>query len=77
MDDLLADLVAAERAAQGSTPCTLCEYINTQTGVTRDALIAAAAGSIGERKLVSVLKKHETGIGRRTISRHREEEHKP
>jgi len=83
-DDLLTDLVHAKLDTDGIRPCGLCQYINgIEVGLTRETLRDAAAGTIGERKLVAILQKHKatgddgTPVGRRTVSRHRKEEHKP
>lgn len=76
MNDLLIDLLTAERESAGELDCPLCVFINgLDDERTRAAMSAAAAGSIGLNKLAAVLKKHETGIGRRTIVRHRREDH--
>ena len=58
--------------------CTLCILIRKQAdGTTKQALTEAAAGTIGRDKLLAILRKHNTGIGNRTVERHRREEHTP
>lgn len=81
---LLTDLVHAKLDADGIRPCGLCQFINTlEAGVTRDTLKDAAAGTIGQKKLEAILQKHGVRdndgkpVGRRTIVRHRKEEHQP
>lgn len=74
---LLEDLERGAAETAKVLPCPLCEYINTQDGATREALVAASAGTIGVRKLTAILQQHETGVGQRTIVRHRREEHTP
>ena len=75
---LLDDLRRAQRETDGEAPCGLCEYIRAILDEeTRVAMSAAAGGSIGIRKLEGILQAHETGIGRRTIVRHRNERHEP
>lgn len=70
---LLEDL----KAALPGPSCTLCAYINDQDGELKEALTSAAAGTIGRDKLVAILKRNGTGIGRRTLERHRREGHQP
>jgi len=78
---LLEDLREAEGAltrAGLTDTCLLCEYIRaTEDEETREALTACAAGTIGRDKLAAILKRQATGIGKRTIIRHREEGHTP
>lgn len=75
---LLEDLQRGEVESARALPCPLCEYIRaTEDEVTREALASAAAGSIGIQKLTAILFKHGTGIGRRTVERHRNERHEP
>ena len=75
---LLDDLNQAESETTIGKTCSLCEYIlgqedeDTKAGLTR-----AAAGTIGRDKLIAILKNHETGIGHRTVTRHRTEGHTP
>lgn len=78
MNPLLEDLTEAAQAAAGEKPCRLCDYIQaTEHEATREALVSAAAGSIGINKLASILHRREIGIGRRTIQKHRNERHEP
>lgn len=77
---LYDDLQQAERETAGerARTCPLCEYIQSlDPGPTQIALMSAAAGTIGIRKLEAIMQKHETGVGRRTITRHRKEGHTP
>lgn len=74
---LLEDLDQAKLAAAHITPCPLCDYINDQDVYTKAALKEAAGGTIGVNKLAAILRQYDTGIGRRTIERHRREEHTP
>lgn len=74
---LLEDLQRGEAEASGELPCTLCEYINTLSGEPREALLAASGGTIGIRKLTAIMQRHDTGVGQRTIARHRSERHTP
>lgn len=78
------DLIEAAQASAGKRPCGLCEYIASIDDIhTFDALRDAAAGTIGIRKLEFILRKHDARdnndkpVGRRTILRHRQEEHTP
>lgn len=75
---LLDDLMQGRAETARALPCPLCEYIRAQEDEdTRRALEGAAAGTIGLKKLAAILRQHDTGIGRRTLERHRREEHKP
>ena len=76
-DPLIADLLKATDAAQGKLECSLCDYANTleEGSALRAVITAAAAGTIGERKLEVVFRKHEIPVGRRAIIRHRKEGH--
>jgi hypothetical protein len=74
---LLDDLKAGEAAAAGARPCPLCDLIRSSTGELEAALRATAGGTMGTAKLASILRANETGIGRRTVIRHRSEEHTP
>lgn len=82
---LFYDLQQARRETARDTGCPLCRYIAAQgDDATRGALRDAAAGTIGIAKLERVLRKHEARdpltnkpVGRRTITRHRDEEHRP
>jgi hypothetical protein len=49
----------------------------TEDEETREYLIAAFAGSIGINKLAAIMQRNETGVGHRTITRHRKEGHNP
>lgn len=80
--DLTKDLIKAEAEARGETPCGMCAAIESHAGEAHVALRRAAGGTIGVNKLVAILAANEvtdpdTGkaIGRRTIMRHRSEEH--
>jgi hypothetical protein len=76
MSDLLTDLEQGEREANIDGACPLCEYIASQDDPdTKAVLTRAAAGTIGRDKLAAILKAHGTGIGQRTIRRHRSERH--
>ncbi len=73
---LLDDIKAGEAVTAGERECPLCTYIEGVVDhATADALTRAAAGTMGIKRLAAVLAKHETGIGRRTITRHRDEGH--
>lgn len=75
---LLDDLAKARRETDINAGCPLCSYIReTEDEPTKRLLTEAAAGSIGRDKLVAILRAHETGMGRRTVERHRREEHTP
>lgn len=75
---LLDDLNAEKSAAVKGPPCALCDLIRAEPDIhTRAALTDAAAGSLGVRALTRVLQKNQTGIGMRTVRRHRSEEHTP
>lgn len=72
---ILDDIQAAENPVD---PCKLCAYIRAvDDDATREALIRAGAGSIGYRKLLRIMEKHEAGVSERQIRRHRSEGHKP
>lgn len=75
MSDLLSDLLRGESESRRDRPCPMCDYIKRQTGQTKEALERAAAGTIGINKLAAILRDRDTGIGRRTVQRHREEGH--
>lgn len=70
---LLKDL----QAAVAEPECPLCELINGSDPETKAALLAAAGGSMGVNKLAGILRVNDTGIGRRTVERHRREKHDP
>lgn len=73
---LLDDINEAEAETSIGKGCPLCEYIESiEEPETQEALRGAAAGTIGRDKLVAILAKHGTGIGRRTVERHRTEGH--
>ena len=81
---LIDDLKQAEASAAAgwqNPPCGVCYAIEHAPDEDKAALTSAFAGSIGVNKLVVILAKNGvTGsdgasIGRRTIYRHREEEH--
>lgn len=73
---LLEDLIAGKRKTDRIQDCSLCEYIaEVPDANTKQALSEAAAGKIGLNKLAEILRVHQTGVGRRTIERHRREEH--
>lgn len=72
---LMDDLDQAERAARRERPCPLCDYIKSLNSPEREAMTAAAAGTIGVNTLTRIMRKHQTGIGRRTIEAHRKEGH--
>lgn len=81
---LLTDLAHATAAANGVKPCPLCQYIaNLPSGPVQDAMRDAAAGTIGVHKLEAILRKHKARddndkpVGRRSITRHRKEDHQP
>jgi hypothetical protein len=82
LDDLEAAITTTTLRDEG---CVLCDAIGTlEEGPTRSALTAAAAGKLGVERLVLIMKRNGitaplTGatIGRRTIERHRKEEHTP
>lgn len=74
---LLEQITEAEKVSELTRGCPMCIYIREQEGEIREALTRAAAGTIGITKLAEILRAHDTGIGNRTIARHREEEHTP
>ena len=75
---LLEDLQQATKEAAGDLPCSLCEYIATiEDPEVKELLTEGAAGKIGIHKLGAILFSHQTGIGERTIKRHRREGHQP
>ena len=75
---LLDDLREGERETRGEGPCPACELVAaTEDEETREYLIAAFAGSIGINKLAAIMQRNETGVGHRTITRHRKEGHNP
>jgi hypothetical protein len=75
---LLDDIEQAEETTTIGKGCGLCEYILAQEDKeTQARLRSAAGGTIGRDKMIAILKKHDTGIGRRTVERHREEGHTP
>ena len=75
---LLDDLNEASGVTSKVPRCPLCDFINAQEDPdTRAALVGAAAGTIGVQKLARIMRDHASGVGRRTIERHRTEEHTP
>lgn len=75
---LLDELLTAEVTSAKKAGCPLCMYINgIDDEETKVALTRAAAGTIGLNVLTRILSNSNTGIGNRTIKRHREEEHTP
>lgn len=76
--DLGLALADAEREARHGKVCPLCEYIEKMPeGTVRETLTRAAAGTIGRDKLVAIMRAHGIPAGRRTLERHRREEHTP
>ena len=76
---LLTDIEDEERkAAIGQAgECALCILIAEQTTEKAMNLMRdAASGKLSLRALTRVLAKNNTGIGRRTVERHRREGHK-
>ena len=79
------DLEQAERYATAGwqrPPCPACVAISEASEEDKTALTRAFAGSIGINRLVDILATNGVtvngaAIGRRTITRHREEEHTP
>lgn len=76
---LLDDLYAAQdRARTRVPPCEICKHIaSLEPGETRLVLREAAAGTIGVNTLVAIFKAHGIPAGRRTIERHRKDDHQP
>jgi len=77
---LLDDLKTAKAETDGDVrrQCQLCLFVQAeQDDETKQWLASAAAGSIGRDKFVAILQKHNTGIGKRTVARHRQEGHQP
>lgn len=73
---MLDDLLEAERVSALTRGCSLCIYINSiEDPETKEALTRASAGTIGVSVLTRILKG--TGVGNRTIQRHKDEEHTP
>lgn len=70
---LLSDL----DAAKAPPTCPLCDLIKDSDHYTAAALRDAAGGTMGVRKLSLILARNDTGIGRRTVERHRREAHTP
>ena len=77
-NDLRADLEDALRRSTKIRTCSLCDFIRSvEDETTRRALTSAAAGTLGRDSLVNLLRKHGTGLGNRTVERHRNEGHTP
>lgn len=75
---LLQDLQHAQDETAGIRPCPACEYVRSLApGALRDTLESALRGTIGIRKLEHIFQEHKIPVGRRTITRHRNEEHTP
>lgn len=74
---LLDDIKTAEGGRwPEDRPCGLCDVIrDLADDGTREAFRGAAAGTISERALHKICRKHGFGIGFATIKRHRSEEH--
>lgn len=77
VDAMTQDIWDAERKERGARACPLCEYIAATEEPLRSTLQAAAAGTLSSEAFVRIMQKHETGIGRRTLARHRQEGHQP
>ncbi len=78
--DLLKDLKQADNEARGIRPCPICVFIENEPDAQIRVAVRSAADAeskIGARKLADILSRHELGIGRRTIIRHRAERHTP
>lgn len=72
------DLAQGETETAQIGKCSLCNLIaETEDPETKSYLTRSAAGSIGEVKLSKIFQSHDLSIGRRTIARHRAEEHQP
>lgn len=78
-DELLDALAAAEReAVPGGTDCQACDAVRTAaTPERKEALERALAGTIGRDKLVPILQGQGINVGRRHLTRHRQERHTP
>lgn len=81
----LREDIESEERARNVLACALCDVIDTLTSeAEREALVRAAAGTIGYRVLLKVLAKNglvnlSTGapLGETVIRRHRTEGHTP
>lgn len=75
---LLEDLQQAEQTAAlaRAAMCPACMYLESiEDEATRNAMRAALAGTIGRDTLIKILHRHNADFGRRTLERHRREEH--
>lgn len=72
---LQASLRIAEGENNKSGRCSFCDALNEVSGTTRDALIAAAAGTIGAAKLSRILRSYDLDVAERQIRKHKSEEH--
>lgn len=73
---LLADLREGERANNKSGRCGTCVALTeVDPGPTRDALVAALAGTIGASKLSKILKSNGLDVAERQVRKHRDERH--
>ncbi len=77
--DLLEEIERAEAETvngQDHRQCDACAFIDDiEDEATQNAVKLALSGTIGIRKLVGILRGHGATFGRRTIERHRREEH--
>ena len=77
--DLLKELDLASKVAKGELPCPICDLV-ADTSLSEDVrdgirFAASEESKIGSKKLGEILSRHELGIGRRAIDRHRAERH--
>jgi hypothetical protein len=74
---MLEDIWDEERKERGERECPLCRLIKDTEEPLKSTLHAAAAGTLSKEAFVRIMQKHETGVGRRTVERHRQEGHQP
>jgi len=80
MSDLVGEIEAAEQRRDHlgtGSGCKACDAIAAaEPGAAREALTRALAGTIGERRLVDILRRNGIQVGRTVIGRHRQEGHR-
>jgi hypothetical protein len=74
----LLDDIESEKAGEGTIPCPTCRAVqNTADLREREALREVVASTLSMRAVLRLSKKHDLGIGAKSLRRHREEGHQP
>jgi len=75
IDDLEAELVAADKAARKDFGCRMCSVLSELSERRREIVQQGLDSAIGTEKLYVILKKSGLGVPRRQIQAHRSEGH--